>query len=87
MVVDATITQDRRRLTLLLVVKASTNESHSKQLGESFVRILKTLSQDDAPGKSVGRGTYDYVVYVYFPNAELVVLGAKSRVSDRIRWS
>ena len=83
---DAAISQDGRDLSLVLVVAYATNERYAKQLGENFVRMLKSLSQDDPPGQSIGTGIYNYLVGVYLPNGDRVALGAKARTSDRITW-
>ena len=48
--------------------------------------MIKTFSPDTPPGRTIGRGIYDYVVGVYYPNEERLVLGAKVAFSDRISW-
>ena len=73
-------------MSLVLIVHPITNESHAKQLGDSFVRMFKSLSDDDSPGSSIGRGKYDYLIGVYYPNEKRVAQGAKSRTSSRISW-
>ena len=83
---DAAASLDGRKYTLVIVVDYATSESYAKQLGDNFVRLIKSFSDDDAPGQSIGRGKYDYVVGVYYPNEERLVLGAKSRAADRISW-
>ena len=85
-VLDAAITQDGRDISLVLIVAFTTGESRARQLGDNFVRMIKSLSQDESPGKVIGTGMYSYLVGVYYPDEEKVALGAKSRVADRISW-
>ena len=37
-------------------------------------------------GKDIGRGEYDYLIGVYYPNEDLVGMGVKARTADRITW-
>ena len=83
---DAAISQAGRDLSLALVIGPAVNEEYARQLGDSFVRMLKSLSQDDPPGLSIGTGIYNYIVAVHYPNGVLVAIGAKARNSDHIRW-
>ena len=55
-------------------------------MGENFVRLCKTFIEDDSPGRTIGRGKYDYLIGVYYPNEKRVAQGAKSRVANRISW-
>ena len=48
--------------------------------------MTKSLGPDRSPGKEIGRGTYDYLIGVYYPSERQVALGAKSRVAERISW-
>ncbi len=84
---DAAITQDGSTLSLVLVVGAATSEEHAKELGENFVRMLKSLSQDEPPSIVIGTGIYDYLIGVYRPNQEQIASGAKARTADRISWT
>ena len=85
-VLDAAISQQGERVSLVLIVDPLTNESGARQLGDNFVRMFKSLSDDEPPGRSIGRGKYDYLIGVYYPNEKKVAQGAKSRASDRISW-
>lgn len=85
-VLDAAVTQDGESYSLVIIVDYATNEAYARQLGDNFVRMVKALGPDDPPGKQIGRGDYDYVVGVYYPNEKQLVLGAKSRAADRISW-
>ncbi len=85
-VLDAAISQRERTLSLALVVEHGTSKERAKQLGENFVRSTKSLSKDASPNKSIGKGMYDYLVSVHYPNGDEVVMGAKVSISDRIIW-
>ena len=85
-VVDAAINQDGKTVSLVIIVGYATNERWAKEVGENFVRLVKSLSQDSQPGKMIGRGMYDYLIGVYYPDQERMALGAKARNADRISW-
>ena len=57
-------------------------------MGEKFLRMYQSLSDsdDDSPRPSIGKGKYDYLVGVYYPNETTLVQGAKVRFADRISW-
>ena len=55
-------------------------------MGENFLRMYKSLSDDDSPRRSIGKGKYDYLVGVYYPNETTLVQGAKVSFADRISW-
>ena len=85
-VLDAAISERGNQISLVLIVHPITNEVGARQLGDSFVRMFKSLSDDDSPGSSIGKGKYDYLIGVYYPNEKRVAQGAKSRTSSRISW-
>ena len=83
---DAAIGQDGSDVNLVLVVTALTSEARARELGDNFVRMTKSMSQDDPPTRSIGFGIYSYLVGVYYPDETLVAMGAKVQSSDRITW-
>lgn len=85
-VLDAAISQEGRQISLVLIVAYRINEDRGKQLGDNFVRIVKSLSHDDSPGKDIGRGIYDYLVGVYYPNEQQLVIGAKVADAMNLSW-
>lgn len=86
LVLDAAISQDGNTFSLVLVVNRATNQTGARQLGDNFVRMLKTFSDDDNPGREIGRGKYDYLIGVYYSDRTQVALGAKAAGATRIRW-
>ena len=83
---DAAVSQKGDQLSLVLIVGFATNTQRAKTLGENFVRLTKSLGPDRSPGKEIGKGIFDYVIGVYYPDESQVVLGAKSRAAERISW-
>ena len=85
-VMDAAVAQDGDDISLVLIVGFATNESRAKEIGENFVRMTKSLMKDGAPGREIGKGKYNYLIGVYYPNEKAVALGAKARTADRLTW-
>jgi len=85
-VTDAAIVQDDKTLSLVLIVRYSTNKEKAKKLGENFIRMVKTFSDDNNPGKEIGSGEYDYLITVAYPNQSVIAQGAKARISNHISW-
>ena len=85
-VLDAAVTQDGKKLSLVLIVNYATSEETAKQLGDNFVRMVKTFGPESAPSKIIGKGMFDYLIGVYYPNEQLIVMGAKVDFADHITW-
>ena len=83
---DAAIGQKGNDLSLAIIAGYATNEEYAKELGDSFVRLVKTFGPEDPPGKEIGPGIYDYLIGVYRPNGENIVLGAKVSGARKITW-
>jgi hypothetical protein len=83
---DAAIQQDGKQLSLAIIVGYATNEETAKDLGDSFVRFVKSFGPEDAPQKEIGPGIYDYLVGVYYPDKTQVALGAKCSSCRKITW-
>ena len=83
---DAAISQDGNALSLVVVVASETSPQRARELGDNFVRIIKSQSPDTPPGKEIGTGIYDYLIGAYYPNEKRVAQGAKSRGAKRISW-
>ncbi len=86
-VIDSAIRRQGQQVSLVLIVRSATNTARARQLGENFLRMYKSLSDDNPPGQSIGRGKYDYIVGVYYPNKKPVATGAKASIADRMSWS
>ena len=64
-VIDAAITQSGRDLGLVIVVGEPVTRERAHQLGENFVRMIKTFAKNEPnPTRDIGTGTYDYLVGV-----------------------
>ena len=86
LVMDAAISQDGRNLSLVLVVNAAASEEYAKEVGDNFVRLVKTFGPEEAPSGEVGAGIYDYLIGVYTPSEKRIALGAKVSFATRITW-
>ena len=85
-VLDAAATQQGRTVSAAVVVSQGTSKTRAKEIGDSFVRLLKTYGPDDAPGQSIGKGKFDYVIKVVYPNETIIAHGAKASIASRISW-
>jgi hypothetical protein len=82
----AAIVQRGRDLSLAVVVNYGTSEDYAKNVGDNFVRLVKTLGPDTPPGKDIGRGSYDYLISVAEPNKHMIAQGAKGRNAPNLTW-
>lgn len=85
-VVDAAISQEDEDLALAIIVRSATSEGRAKQLGDSFVRMAKSLGPDDNPAKEIGPGRYDYRIGVKTLDGKTLAMGAKIDAAARITW-
>ena len=83
---DAGVFQDGKKVNLVLIANSAINEQYAKELCDNFVRMVKQFSEDENPGKEIGKGIYDYLVGVYTPSEEEVVIGFKSADLPHITW-
>ena len=83
---DTAIDQDGNLISLVIIVDYATDPGYAKQMGDNFVRLAKSFLKDGMLGKQIGRGRYDYLIGVYYPNERKVVQGAKVSTADRISW-
>ena len=86
-VVDALIEQpNKKTLSLAVTVNFGTSRDRARDVGESFVRMVKSLGPDNAPGQLIGSGIYDYEITVLYPDRTTVVQGSKVQGVTRISW-
>ena len=86
-VLDAAVKQDGQKVSLVVIVNRGTSVAKAKQLGDNFLRMVKTFSEAEPnPDNQIGRGVFDYLVGVYTPDQKELALGAKVRISPRITW-
>ena len=85
-VFDAAITEDGRKLSLVVIVGCATSDAVAKDMGDNFVRMVKSFGPEPAPTKEIGKGDFDYLVGVYCAGDKQIALGAKNRNSTRINW-
>lgn len=85
-VLDATIRQSGRTIFLAITMDYGTDETSAKQIGANFVRLVKTFSGDTSPGRTIGKGFYDYEVEVHLPDNSRIARGAKVDFARQISW-
>ena len=88
-VMDATLHQRGRTVTLELVVPATTPVATARQVGDDFVQMATALaSAAPAPGAGIRirASDYDYIIGVRTPTDAKVAVGAKTTGSPRITW-
>ena len=80
------LTQKGCKLSLVLIVNPSITKARAKEMGDNFVRMVKSFGAGPSPTKIIGRGIYDYMIGVYSPydKSNPIVLGAKVSTSPRI---
>ncbi len=83
---EASIAQDGQRLSLGLVVRVETTQDDAQELGDSFVRLVKTFGPEALPGREIGSGIFDYEITVVYANGTRIAQGAKDSTGIRIAW-
>ena len=86
LVKDASISQDGQRLSLGLVVRVETTQDNAQELGDNFVRLVKTFGPEALPGREIGSGIFDYEITVAYPDGTRIARGAKESTGIRIAW-
>ena len=51
-----------------------------------FMRLLAGGLFTRTGNSVLGKGKYDYLIGVYYPNEKPLAIGAKAKTSDRISW-
>ena len=83
---NATVFQEGRNLDLAVIVDYALPKESAMELGKIFVRLVQTLGPETVPGVVMGKGMFNYVISVYYPSGELLVMGTKPRIGDHITW-
>ena len=85
-VIEAVILQNDAKVKLVLIVIERTKIEQAKELGERFVRIIKTFCRDPNPNKEIGKGVYDYMIEVLYPDKDELAIGIKDCMNKSISW-
>ena len=91
-VIDTAIAQDGYELSLAIIVPKGTSEARAKELGDAFVRLVKTFGlldsgkREPAPSKEIGEGIFNYLITVVYPDQTIIVQGAKVSFATHITW-
>ncbi len=83
---DAAVAPNGNRLSLAIIVDYATSKERAKELGDAFVRLVKTFGPEPDPGKMIGGGTFEYLITVATPDGKVIVQGAKVSFSEYISW-
>lgn len=83
---EASISQDGKRLSLGLVVRPETTQDKALELGDNFLRLVKTFGPEAMPGKEIGSGTFDYMITVAYADGTTIAQGAKKSNATQITW-
>lgn len=85
-VIDAAISDNGASVSLLVIVESKTSVSRAKELGSTFLRLVKLAGPDDNPTNELGAGLFDYLVAVVYSDNRNVVQGEKLRRATQIAW-
>ena len=83
---EALISQDGQRLSLTLVVRVETTQDNAQELGDNFVRLVKTFGPEPLPGREIGSGIFDYEITVTYADGTRIAQGAKNSTDITIAW-
>lgn len=86
MVRDAAYSRDGDTYSLAIIVDYAASEEYAKELGERFVRGIKSFGDDFPPDIEIGKGKYNYIISVFYPSKKEIVTGAKVTVATKITW-
>jgi len=85
-VIEADLMQKGSKIELILTVEDKTSKKRAKELGDSYVRLVKTFSMDINPNKKIGKGIYNYSVSIRKQNRENIRVGIKENMAELITW-
>ncbi|MCH8823491.1 MAG: hypothetical protein IH984_08300 [Planctomycetes bacterium] len=83
---DVFIGQEHDDIKIAIIVSPGTTRIRAKEIGENAVRLIKSLSDDDSPGKLIGQGIYDYRIAVGTSDENIMIQGAKNASAISISW-
>jgi len=83
---EASISQDGQRLSLGLVVRVETTRDNAQELGDNFLRLVKTFGPEALPGREIGSGLFDYEITVAYADGTRIAQGAKDANGISIAW-
>ena len=83
-VIDATINQKGKELSLSITVEFDTSEVRAKLLAEKF--IITVMYYGPEPYLEWEEGIFDYLVTIIDPNEQIIMQADKVSESDHITW-
>lgn len=85
-VIEADLMQKGSKIELVITVESKTSMERAKELGESYIRLVKTFSMDINPNKKLGKGIYNYSVIVNKSKKDIIIIGIKENTAEFITW-
>lgn len=86
-VLDASLEQHGRTVTLRLTVSAATTLTSARQLGDDFLRFVEEVAPVTAAScEDIATDQYDYIVSVRHPSEVAVAVGGRPADTPRITW-
>ena len=83
---DAAIGFKDDSINLAFGVPFGTTKEQAKQIGENFVRLTMSLSNDSNPDANLVKGEFSYMVGAYTPDQKWLVMGHKRATLPKITW-
>lgn len=83
---DAVIKIKEDSINLAFSVPFGTTKEEAKQIGENFVRLTMTLSNDENPNASLVKGRFSYMVGAMTPDQKWLVMGQKTSSFSKVIW-
>ncbi len=84
--ISAAIALKDDSVNLAFQVPHGTTKEQAKKIGDNFVRLTMTLSNDDDPGKDLPKGKFSYMVGAFTPDENWLVMGHKREGVPKITW-
>lgn len=83
---ESRIVQEGKTFKLALLVSLGVTEAEARDLGDSFVRQVKGIIDDTQPTKTIGMGSFRYMVIVGTNGNKVLAQGEKWPESESINW-
>ena len=83
---DAVIKIKDDSINLAFSVLHGTSEDEAKKIGDNFLRLVMSLSNDESPAADLPRGKFSYMIGALTPDQKWLVMGHKRKGVPKIAW-
>ena len=84
---ESKLIQDRREVSLVLIIDRAASETTSKSLGNRFLRVVKRSSPDQTPTKKeIGTRDFDYLIDGSRSDGSMIAKRERASDSSEIIW-